>query len=145
MRVSTIPKGAYFWGIVLALLAGMFLRTASLGRMSATMLTADEAWNGIDIVEVIQHPRLTPFFENNNGRESGWMYFQVPFVLVFGPTPFALRFATVCIAALTLAAAGRLGHELFGARGAVLMLAALSVFYWHVHLSQMALRVNTYL
>jgi hypothetical protein len=145
MKASTFSKTAYFWGIVLSLLAGLFLRTASLSPMSQTMLTADESWNGIDIVSLIQQPRFTPFFENNFGRESGWMYFQVPFVLAFGATPFALRFATVCIAMLTLAAASRLGRELFGARGAVLMLAAISVFYWHLQLSQMALRVNTYM
>jgi hypothetical protein len=145
MKPHTLSRTAYLLAIVLVLLAGLFLRSASLGQMSSTMLTVDEAWNGIDIMGVIQHPHFTPFFENNNGRESGWMYFQVPFVLVFGATPFALRFATVCIGLLTLAAAGRLGCELFGARGGVLMLAALSVFYWHVHLSQMALRVNTYM
>ena len=145
MKASTVSRPAYILATVLVLLAGLFMRTASLGEMTSTMLTVDEGWNGIDIMSVIQHPHFTPFFENNNGRESGWMYFQVPFVLVFGATPFALRFATVCIALLTLAAAARLGRELFGARGAVLMLAALAAFYWHVQISQMALRINTYI
>jgi hypothetical protein len=145
MKATTVPKTAYLWAIVIVLWVGLFMRSASLGPMSLTMLHGDEAWNGVDVVGIIQQPHFTPFFENNFGRESGWMYFQVPFVLAFGATPFALRFATVCIAMLTLAAASRLGRELFGARGAVLMLAALSVFYWHVHISQMALRINTYI
>ncbi len=142
---SSSNKTVYLWALVPVLLVGLLMRSASLGEMTATMLTADEAWNGIDIVNLIQQPHFTPFLENNFGRESGWMYFQVPFVLVFGATPFALRFATVCVAALTLAAAARLGRELFGWRGALMSLAALSVFYWHVHLSQMALRVNTFI
>ncbi len=144
MKAVSLSSSLNGWAMILVLLAGLFMRTASLGEMTSTMLTVDEGWNGIDIMSVIQDPRFTPFFENNGGRESGWMYFQVPFVLAFGATPFALRFATVCIAMLTLAAAARLGRELFGARGAVLMLAALSVFYWHVQISQMALRINTY-
>ncbi len=86
MKAPAISKPAYFLATVLVLLAGLFMRTASLGEMTSTMLTVDEGWNGIDIMSVIQHPHFTPFFENNNGRESGWMYFQAPFVLVFGAT-----------------------------------------------------------
>jgi hypothetical protein len=145
MKASGVSKTAYLWAIVPLLWLGLFMRSASLGEMSRTMLAGDEAWNGVDIMSVIQHPHFTPFFENNYGRESGWMYFQVPFVLAFGPTPFALRFATVCVGMLTLAAAARLGGEIFKAKGAVAMLAALSVFYWHVQLSQVALRANTYM
>ena len=43
---------------------------------------------------------------------------------------------------LTLAAATKLGRELFGRRGAVWTLAALAGLYWHVHISHLALRAN---
>jgi len=68
----------------------------------------------------------------------------MPYLLVLGATPFAVRFAATTTGILTLAAAGRLGRELFGKWGAFWSVAALSVFYWHVHLSHLALRANLY-
>jgi len=136
--------GAFWqWATVLALLAGVFLRWASLGPTSS-MLHYDEAWNGVDALALLRQPRLTPFLPNNFGRESGWMYWLMPYLLALGPTAFAIRFSATVTGILTLAAAGRLGRELAGKRGAFWGVAALAVFYWHIHLSHLALRANLY-
>ena len=110
------------------ILAGALARWADFGAMSS-MLHHDEAYYGIDAVSLLQAPRLTPFFPDNYGRESGWMYVLTPFVGVFGATPFALRLAATSVGILTLAAAHRLGKEILGARGAVWVTAALSGLY----------------
>lgn len=143
MKLASLPKGFWRWATICALLCGVFLRWASLGPMGG-MLHHDEAWNGIDALALIHQPRLTPFLPNNFGRESGWVYWLIPFLLILGPTAFAIRFAATVAGILTLAAAGRLGRELGGAKGAFWSVAALSVFYWHVHISQQALRANLY-
>jgi len=110
-----------------------------------TMLHHDEAWNGVDAMAIIRNPRLTPFLPNNAGRESGWVYWLIPYLLVFGATLFTIRLATAFLAALTLAAAYRFGRELFGPRVSFWGLAVLSIFYWHVHISTQALRANLYI
>jgi hypothetical protein len=109
------------------------------------MLHLDEAWNGVDALALLRQPRLTPFLPNNFGRESGWVYWLMPYLLILGATTFAIRFAATVTGILTLAAAGRLGRELWGNRGAFWSVMALSVLYWHVHISQQALRANLYI
>jgi len=143
MKSLRLSTAFWRWATVLALLGGVFLRWASLGPAS-TMLHHDEAWNGVDAVAMLREPHLTPFLTRNFGRESGWVYWLLPYLLAFGATAFALRLAATVTGILTLAAAGRLGRELMEERGAFWGVAALSVFYWHVHLSHLALRANLY-
>lgn len=131
----------YRWGLLAVFLCGASLRWASLGPLSQ-MLHYDEAWYGADALSLIVHPRLTLFCANNLGRESGWMYWLIPFILAFGASIFALRLAVTCTALLTLAATARLGRELCGPDGGFWGAAALAVFYGHVHISQQALRTR---
>jgi len=146
-RLTPSPKQPitfYNWGILLLLLCGVFFRCASLTPMN-TMLHYDEAWNGADAAALIEHPRLIPFLTNNFGRESGWVYWITPYIIALGASPFAVHLAAAVTGILTLAAACRLGRELFGSAGAFWGLAVLSIFYWHVHLSHLALRANLYI
>lgn len=143
MQSVKLPDSFWRWATILALLGGVFLRWASLGPTGA-MLHHDEAWNGIDALALLRQPRLTPFLPNNFGRESGWVYWLMPFVFALGANSFTIRFAATVTGILTLAAAGRLGRELLGKSGAFWGVAALSVFYWHIHLSHQALRANFY-
>jgi len=46
---------------------------------------------------------------------------------------------------LTIAAVCRLGHELFDRSTGIWSAAILALFYWHVHLSHLALRANLYI
>ncbi len=119
------------------------MRSASLARM-CTMLHYDEAYHAMDALNVMREPRLTPFFPGNFGRESGFVYWALPFVAALPGHPLAMRLAAVLLSVLTLAAAARLARELIGPWGAVWTLAALNVLYWHVHISQLALRANLY-
>ncbi len=108
------------------------------------MLHYDEAWNWDDAAEIIANPHFTPFFPGNFGREAGWVYWLAFFGKLLGSSIFTIRFTATITGILTLAAMYRLGRELFNKQIALSILAILSVFYWHVHLSQLALRANLF-
>mgnify|MGYP001068239778 CR=1 FL=1 len=127
------------WAIVPILLVGALLRWSAIGPMS-NMLHYDEAHNGLDVLSLIQNPRLTPFMPANFGRESLWFYILLPFVAIWGAQPFALRLAATMTGILTLAALYQLGKKVLPPRAACWATLALAVCQWHVHLSRMALR-----
>lgn len=121
------------------LLIGAALRLHGLSAMR-DMLLYDEAYYGINAISLIQMPRLTPFFPENTGRESLWMYLLAPAIAVFGAVPFTLRYVSAMVAILTLAALLRLGRTVLGSSAALWAVLALGVLYWHVHNSHVAFR-----
>lgn len=138
------------WVVIGLLLGGVLLRWAALAPMTATMLHYDEAYNAVDALHLLADFRLTPFLPGNFGRESGWVYWLMPFLATLGRGLVAIRFAATVTGILTLAAVYRLGYELFDRRARVggpvapWSLAVLAVLYWHVHLSHLALRANLF-
>lgn len=136
--------------LLLGLLLGAFLlRAAALTPMSTTMLHYDEAFNAVDSLNLMRDFRLTPFLPGNFGRESGWVYWLMPFLALFGRGLFAIRFAALTTGFLTVVAIYRLAAELLltqpGERVPLWSMGSLSVLYWHVHLSHLALRASLYL
>ncbi|MBP7687954.1 MAG: glycosyltransferase family 39 protein [Thermoflexales bacterium] len=127
------------WVLIGFILIGAFLRWIDLNAMSDT-LYSDEAFNGNDAVSVLQQPRLTPFFDGNHGRESGWLYVLAAYIGVFDAQPVAMRLAATMAGILTLAACYALARELLNERAATWSVGALAVLFWHVHLSRIALR-----
>jgi 4-amino-4-deoxy-L-arabinose transferase-like glycosyltransferase len=121
------------------LLLGAALRLHGLGAMLG-MTHYDEAYYGVDALSLIAQPRFTPFFPDNFGRESLWMYLLSPSLAVFGGGSFGLRIVAVFTGVLTLAAVYRLARELIGERGALWATAALAVLFWHVLASHEAFR-----
>ena len=143
---ETTPPAWRNRALVLAmLLGGVLLRTAALQPMSTTMVHYDEAYNAVDALGLLRHFRLTPFLPGNFGRESGWVYWLMPFLALLGRGLFAVRFAAISAGVLTLAGTYRLGTELLGRHVGAWTMGALAVLYWHVHLSHLALRANLYL
>ena len=122
------------------LLLGAALRIGGLAEMR-DLLDYDEAYYGLDALSLLHQPRLTPFFDANNGRESLWMYLLAPAIAIFEARPFALRLVAVFAGILTLAAVHALARELLGRRAALWAVGSLAVLYWHVHLSHLAFRV----
>lgn len=126
---------------VLLLAAG--LRIAGLGELS-TVLVYDEAYYGLDAASLLTQPQIPIFFPANFGREGLWMGILAPFIAIFGPTPFALRFAALLVGIMTIAALYRLARELLRPPGAIWAVIALSILYWHVHFSHIAFRANLF-
>lgn len=127
------------WMIVIVLLVASALRWTAIAPM-ASMLMYDEAYNGWDALQLIESPRLIPFLPGNYGRESGWHYWLVPFLVTFGAQPFAIHLAASTVGILAVAAVYRLGVELANQRLGLWSAAALAVLYWHVHVSHLGLR-----
>jgi 4-amino-4-deoxy-L-arabinose transferase-like glycosyltransferase len=125
--------------IVLILFAAALLRWHGLAQMDGMMMY-DEAYNGWDALQSMESGRLTPFLLDNNGRESGWHYWLMPFLATLGARPLAIHFAASVAGILTIAAVYRLGRELVNRRVGIWSAFGLTVLYWHVHLSHMGLR-----
>lgn len=131
---------ASLWGIVALLLLGALLRSYELGGMW-DMTNFDEAYYGLDALSLLEHPRLTPFFPQNFGRESLWMYWVAPFLAVFNASSIGLRLPALFAGMLALPALYVLASRLFSRRVALWAVAGLAVLYWHVHLSHISWRV----
>src|SRR5215207_10637560 len=125
--------------LVVVLLIGFALRLRGLGAMTG-MVHYDEAYYGVDALSLLAQPRLTPFFPDNFGRESLWMYLLAPSLAVFGAGSFGLRIVAIFIGTLTLAAVYRLARELLGRRAALPAMAGLAVLFWHMLASHEAFR-----
>ena len=136
--------------LTLILLAGMMMRVHGLAQMM-DMLHYDEAYYALDALSLIDEPRLTPFFPENYGRESLWMYLLAPALYVsfegFSPPDdviFAVRITAIFTGVLTLAAVYRLGRELLGRRAGLWAAAALAVLFWHTLMSHQGYRALLY-
>lgn len=126
------------------LLVAAFLRFQGITDMS-TVVVYDEAAYALDAQNLLENPRLTPFFENNYGRESLWMYLLAPMLTGLGMEPVTLRIAGAFMGVLTIAASYRLTREVFRWRWAGFWAATgLAVLYWHVHLSHIGFRAILY-
>ncbi len=129
--------------ITAALLFGAAFRATGIDQMS-DMVHYDEAYYAVDALSLIEQPRLAPFFPDNFGRESLWMYWLMPALATFGADAFALRVTAFFTSMLTLAAVGLLARVLLGRRSAVGTVAALAVLFWHVLFSHLAFRALLY-
>ncbi len=141
MGYSVQRSHGFNWSMIAVLLIGAWLRWSALSPMQ-DLLSYDEAYNGLDALSLLHEPRLTPFFPDNFGRESGWMYILTPFVTIFDARPIALRLAATMVGILALAATYALSQELIGPRGATWAAAVLAVLYWAMHISTLGLRAN---
>jgi len=140
MERSIISGRRVYLPVLISLvLFGAWLRFAGLAVME-NMLHHDEAFNAWDTIRLIEAPHLTPFLPDNNGRESGWNYLLIPFLLLFDSRPITVRLPAMFTGILTVAAVYRLGDQLMNRRAAVWSAGTLAVLYWHVHISHLGLR-----
>ena len=125
------------------LVVAAFLRAHDLALM-LDMTHYDEAYYGVDALSLLAQPRLTPFFPENFGRESLFMYVLTPMLGVFGGGALALRLTAFFISLLTVAAVYRLGRELVGRGAGVWAAAVLAVLFWSVLTGHQAFRAHLY-
>ena len=128
----------FLWWMVAALLVATALRLCAFGQVPPG-LYHDEAYHGLDVVDVLQG-RLSFYFPANNGREPLFIYIIALAVGLLGRSPFALRMAAFFAGLLTVAATAAMGRVLFSRRVGLLAAAVLAVTLWHVHLSRVGFR-----
>jgi len=127
------------WFVLLAVTAlAAALRLYALGRLPAG-LYHDEAYNGLDALDIIRGARPI-FFEVNNGREPLFIYLVGISVALLGRSPLAIRIVSALLGILTVPAAYALARESLGRRVAVLTAVVTALTFWHVNLSRLGLR-----
>ena len=129
---------------LLAILMGAFvLRVYALSRM-ANLLNYDEAYYASDALSLMAEPRLVPYFDSNDGHESGYMYLLAGWMSVAGVNPFAARVLSALIGTLAVAAIYRLGSQLFGRLTGLYAAMGLAVLFYSVLFNHLVLRLNTF-
>ncbi|MDH7488000.1 MAG: glycosyltransferase family 39 protein [Anaerolineae bacterium] len=114
------------------------LRFVALGDIPPG-LYRDEAYNGLDAVQVLRG--TTPvFFEANNGREPLFIYLVSAAVALLGRTPVAIRIVAAILGTLTLPAAYLLFRAMYGRGVALVGAAALALTVWPIQLSRIGFR-----
>lgn len=101
----------------------------------------DPAFNGLDAIRLLQRGGPVIFLPTNGGREALFIYLLIPFIRLFGPTPFSMRLLTTAAGLLTVALLLAFLNDARAAKrspgGAQSWFAALSglvlaVLYWHI-------------
>ncbi len=106
-------------------------------------LLYDEAFNGIDALQIIARARPV-YLVANFGREPLFQYLQAIAVAWFGPTDWALRTVAAFFGILTVPVTFLFFRHLLGPRVATLAIGWLAISLWHVIFSRTGLRAVSF-
>jgi len=137
--VQRLSRFESFALIVIILIAAA-LRLAGLGHLPPG-LYRDEAFNGLDALDVLRGQHAL-YFPANNGREPMFIYLVALSVGALGRSPLALRLPAALASLLTIPAAFLMARTLWGKRVGLLTAAILAVTLWHVHLAHVGYRAT---
>jgi len=133
--------------IVLGLLAvAAFFRLYDL-HVAPPGLYYDEAYHGVDALEVLRTGQWPIFFPHNSGREPLFLWIITLCVAMLGPTVLAIRLPAVLLGLATVPVTYLMVRIMFAGEGcrrsvtlATLTTAWLAVSHWHIHFSRMGFR-----
>jgi 4-amino-4-deoxy-L-arabinose transferase-like glycosyltransferase len=127
--------------VVLLLLLAFFFRTYELTGLGLG-LEHDEVAEWL-IADGIRHGQHALFFKEAYGQEPLFLYLMAGSITLFGDNVFAIRFTSVFVAMLTLAASYRLLRRMFSPTVALVALAGMSIALWPVFWGRAGLRAMT--
>ena len=127
--------------IVAVLLVAFFFRTYELAGLGLG-LEQDEVAEWL-IADNIHHGENAVFFKEAYGQEPLFLYLMAGSTALVGDNVIAIRFTSVCVAMLTLAASYRLLRRMFSPTVAVVALAGMSIALWPVFWGRVGLRAMT--
>lgn len=122
-------------------LIALILRFYHLGQWPPG-LYRDEAFNGLDSLNVLNGQQHPLFFAANNGREPTYIYLTTLAILAFGRTPFALRFVAATVGGLTTLLVYRLSRSWYDPATALAAAWLWATTFWTVHLGRIGLRIG---
>ena len=125
--------------LLLLILAGG-LRFWQLGNLPPG-LYHDEAYNGLDALDVLAGARPL-FFPRNNGREPLYIYLSAGMVSLFGRTSFALRLTAAIATTLTIVPLYGFSKRWFGRSTAFFASFLWATTVWPIHLGRVGLRAS---
>jgi 4-amino-4-deoxy-L-arabinose transferase-like glycosyltransferase len=127
--------------VVLCLLLAFFFRTYELTGLGLGLEHDEVAeWQ---IADGIRHGENALFFKEAYGQEPLFLYLMAGSITLFGDNVFAIRFTSVFVAMLTLAASYRLLRRMFSPTVALVALAGMSIALWPVFWGRVGLRAMT--
>jgi 4-amino-4-deoxy-L-arabinose transferase-like glycosyltransferase len=129
------------WSLIFVLLLAFFFRTHELTGLGLG-LEHDEVAEWL-IADSIRHGQHALFFKEAYGQEPLFLYLMTGSITLFGDNVFAIRFTSVFVAMLTLAASYRLLRRMFSPTVALVALAGMSIAMWPVFWGRVGLRAMT--
>ncbi len=99
----------------------------------------DEAYNGLDAINIIRGVRPI-FFEANNGREPLFVYLVAVSISYLGRSPLAIRLVSALLGTFTIPATYWMTRELLGRGEALLTALITAITFWHLNLSRVGFR-----
>jgi 4-amino-4-deoxy-L-arabinose transferase-like glycosyltransferase len=127
--------------VVLLLLLAFFFRTYELTGLGLGLEHDEVAeWQ---IANGIRHGQHALFFKEAYGQEPLFLYLMAGSTALIGDNVMAIRFTSVFVAMLTLAASYRLLRRMFSPTVALVALAGLSIALWPVFWGRVGLRAMT--
>lgn len=136
-RIRRLISSEWFLLLVVTILPAA-LRLYALDRLPPG-LYHDEAYNGLDALNVIRGSRPI-FFEANNGREPLFIYLAAWSVSCLGRSPLAIRWVAALLGTLTVPATYGMARELLGRREALWTALVTAITFWHLNLSRVGFR-----
>ncbi len=127
--------------VVLLLLLAFFFRTYELTGLGLG-LEHDEVAEWV-IADGIRHGQHALFFKEAYGQEPLFLYLMAGSTALIGDNAMAVRFTSVFVAMLTLAASYRLLRRMFSPTVALVALAGLAIALWPVFWGRIGLRAMT--
>jgi 4-amino-4-deoxy-L-arabinose transferase-like glycosyltransferase len=123
------------------LLLAFFFRTYELSGLGLG-LEHDEVAEWL-IADGIRHGEHALFFKEAYGQEPLFLYLMAGSTALIGDNVLAIRFTSVFVAMLTLAASYRLLRRMFSPTVALVALAGMSIALWPVFWGRVGLRAMT--
>ncbi len=142
----TAPGPPSTWEItilIISLLVATFFRT-HLFEAAPPGLQHDEIFKANFALDILDGG-WPVFFDANGGEEALFPYLAALSISLFGRNFFALRLVSFVCGILSIVLSYCLIRELFGRRVALLTAAGLSISFWHIFDSRVALRPITLL
>ena len=129
------------WSVIILLLVAFFFRTYELTGLGLGLEHDEVAeWQ---IANNIRNGENALFFKEAYGQEPLFLYLMAGSITLFGDNVMAIRFTSVFVAMLTLAASYRLLRRMFSPTVALVALAGLSIALWPVFWGRVGLRAMT--
>ncbi len=128
--------------LILTILLGLFLRIWQVDKFPKTLYGDEQAfaWNAYNILMLGQDEYGTPYplqFRSFDDYKAPIpVYLLVPFLKIWGLTPFAIRLPVVLASIATIIATYFLGALFFRRKIVLLAVFLLAVSPWHIHLSR---------
>lgn len=135
---------------VIILTVSVFIRVWQLGVIPGNgALNQDEAYAGYEAYSLLHWGYDADGYRNpvyftawGSGMNAMETYCMIPFIAIFGLTPFAIRLPMAILSIITVVAFALLLRDSLGERESLIGMAVLSIVPWHVMMSRWALESN---